>query len=195
MLSPLSSHNSNIAPLHQKSSPNLTWWLRIALMVSLLSVSSWIAIPLPFSPVPLTLQTVIVLMIPFVLDTPGAITAVFIYLLMGALGLPVFAKLQSGVHYMVGPTGGYLVGFFFAMPVMGFFAKKNTSLSILIGLFTIYAFGMTYLHFWVGQTVSQTILQGFVVFFPLDVFKAIWVRWLISKYRKVLSMENNLNKE
>ncbi|WP_239284958.1 biotin transporter BioY [Collinsella sp. An2] len=82
---------------------------RVAVCVALLAVSAWVSIPL--GPVPFTLQTMVLAMLPVVLSGHLAAWAVGIYLLLGAIGLPVFAGLAAGVGVLGGPTGGYLIGF------------------------------------------------------------------------------------
>ena len=85
---------------------------RAGLCVALLAVSAWVSVPL--GPIPFTLQTMALALIPAVLDRPTAILAVAVYLLLGAIGLPVFS---GGVMRLVGPTGGFLWGFLVGMIV------------------------------------------------------------------------------
>ena len=82
---------------------------RAGLCVALLAVSAWVSIPL--GPVPFTLQTLALALLPAVLDRPAAVAAVAVYLLLGAIGLPVFSGFSGGLIRIVGPTGGFLWGF------------------------------------------------------------------------------------
>ena len=82
---------------------------RAGVFVALLTVASWVSIPL--GPVPFTLQTMALALLPAVLDGATACAAVGVYLLLGALGLPVFAGFGGGIASIVGPTGGFLWGF------------------------------------------------------------------------------------
>lgn len=82
---------------------------RAGISVALLAVSAWVTIPL--GPVPFTLQTMVLAMLPAVLDRRTACLAVGAYLLLGALGLPVFSGFGAGLGTIAGPTGGFLWGF------------------------------------------------------------------------------------
>lgn len=97
-----------------------------ALFAALTGAVAWFKIPLPFTPVPITLQTLLVLMSGAMLGSYYGTLAMIIYLILGAIGLPVFAGGSSGVGALFGPTGGYL----FSYPVAAFFIgimleKKN----------------------------------------------------------------------
>lgn len=93
---------------------------RVGVSVALLAVSAWITVP--FGPVPFTLQTMALALIPAVLNRTGACVAVAIYLLLGGIGLPVFAGFGSGIGSIAGPTGGFLWGF-----LIGMFAATTVS--------------------------------------------------------------------
>ncbi|WP_072415065.1 biotin transporter BioY [Collinsella phocaeensis] len=86
---------------------------RIGLVVALLAVSAWVTVP--FGPVPFTLQTMALALVPAVLDRKGALAAVAAYLLLGGIGLPVFSGFGGGVGVLAGPTGGFLWGFLAGM--------------------------------------------------------------------------------
>lgn len=94
---------------------------RAAVLVALLTVASWVSIPL--GPVPFTLQTMALALLPAVLDGVTACVAVGVYLLLGALGLPVFAGFGSGMASIAGPTGGFLWGFLLGTAVAGVVVK------------------------------------------------------------------------
>lgn len=172
---------------------SLRRWLQISLLVSLMIIGAWITIPLPFSPVPLTLQLLIVLLCPFILGSSGAFAAILLYLLMGAIGLPVFSGMHGGLHMLVGPTGGYLFGFLIAMPLMGAMSKKNMLLSLVIGLLVIYACGVSYLGIYTQRSFSNALLIGLVPYLPLDIMKLLLARLLLLKYKKILTMECSLD--
>ncbi len=91
---------------------------RAGLCVALLAVSAWISVPL--GPIPFTLQTLALALLPAVLDRPAAVVAVAVYLLLGAVGLPVFSGFSGGLVRIVGPTGGFLWGF-----LIGIFAATS----------------------------------------------------------------------
>ena len=77
-------------------------------------LGAYVRIPLPFTPVPITLQTFFVLLAPVLLSRGQGVLPSLLYVLLGVSGLPVFSGLGSGLLYLTGPTGGYIVGFLMA---------------------------------------------------------------------------------
>ncbi len=120
----------------------------IALAVALITVCAWITVPL--GPVPFTLQTFAVCFVGATLGRRG-VAAVFTYVLMGLIGIPVFSSFGSGVGALLGPTGGYLFGFVFAallpalsrlLPVANEWARGAVYYAfMLLGLAVCYLFG------------------------------------------------------
>src|SRR3989338_4487841 len=96
-----------------------------ALFAALTGVVAWFKIPLPFTPIPITLQTLLVLMSGAMLGAYYGALAMIVYLILGAIGLPVFAGGSSGVGALLGPSGGYLLSYPPAAFVIGLIAKKN----------------------------------------------------------------------
>ena len=90
---------------------------RCGVCIALLAVSAWITVPL--GPVPFTMQTFVLALLPQVMRTRDALFTVVVYLLLGATGVPVFSGFQGGLGVLLGPTGGYLLGFAAGMPVAG----------------------------------------------------------------------------
>lgn len=86
---------------------------RIGVAVALLAVAAWITIP--FGPVPFTLQTLALALLPAALPGFSALAAVVLYVLLGAIGLPIFAGFGAGIGTLAGPTGGFLWGFILGM--------------------------------------------------------------------------------
>lgn len=116
----------------------------IAVFAAVMAVCSWISIP---GAVPFTLQTFGVFLTVGVLGGKRGSLSVLVYLLLGAVGAPVFAGFSGGIGRILGATGGYIVGFLFTALVMWamehFFGKKNwvLAVSMLVGLLVCYAFG------------------------------------------------------
>ena len=104
-----------------------------ALMAALLAVFSWISIPMP-SGVPITLQTFGLALVGFVMGPFYGFTAVIVWLLLGAVGVPVFAHFGSGLGSFVGYTGGFLWGFPFMAMLCGFGKNRPLWQAILLGL-------------------------------------------------------------
>ena len=146
--------------------------LRDALLVlgstGLLALSSQAAIPLPFTPVPVTMQTLAVLLIGMVLGSRRGALSVLLWLGEGAVGLPVFA---TGLF-----TGGYLVGFVAAAALVGWLAERRwdrrpgtTVAAMAIGTLVIYAFGVAWLSLFVG--FGAALVQGVLPFLLGDALK------------------------
>ena len=94
---------------------------RAGVMVALLAVSAQVMVPI--GPVPFTLQTLVLAMVPAVLDPSTSVLTVLAYVLLGAIGLPVFSGFQGGVGALAGPTGGFLWGFVLGCVLAGGIAK------------------------------------------------------------------------
>lgn len=126
------------------------------------SLALWVSakIQVPFYPVPVTMQTFVLLTLAMALGARLAVGMVALYLLEGALGLPVFAGTPErgiGLAYMLGPTGGYLLGFVLAAALCGWLAERGwdrrfalTALAMLAGNALIYAPGLL----WLGAVVG-----------------------------------------
>lgn len=113
---------------------------------ALIAIAAQIAINVPFSPVPLTMQPVAVLLVGVVLGSKRGAAAATLYLLEGISGAPVFAQLHGGAAWLLGPTAGYLWSYPFAAFVAGWFSEKNRgSAGMLAGLSVIYLGGWSWL--------------------------------------------------
>ena len=109
-----------------------------ALFAALTAAVAWFKIPLPFTPVPITLQTLVVLLSGAMLGSYYGALSMIIYLVVGAIGLPVFAGGSSGVGALLGPTGGYLFSYPIASFVIGKMLEKK-SLSKFLKYFSFVA--------------------------------------------------------
>ena len=134
-------------------------------------------VQIPFYPVPMTMQTLVVLMIGMSYGAPLAASTVFLYLFQGAIGLPVFAT-GGGLAYMIGPTGGYLVGFFLSAILLGLLASKGwgktwqtTAVAMILGVGVIFTIGVSWLAVFIG--FEAAIINGFLPFIYADFLKII----------------------
>ena len=84
-----------------------------------------LSLPVPFRPVPITGQTIGVVLIGSLLGSKKGALCILLYLMEGSLGLPVFANMSAGAHVLIGPTGGYLWGFIIGAVIMGYSREKN----------------------------------------------------------------------
>ena len=141
-----------------------------------IAVSAQLSLRLSFSPVPITGQTLAVLLVGALLGSRRGVLSVMTYLSQGIIGLPVFAGGMGGVGHLLGPTGGYLVGFVGAAYVTGKLAERGwnsrtgtTVLAMLLGNVVLYIFGLSWLSIYVGAAkVLQLGLQPYV---PGDIAK------------------------
>ena len=152
--------------------------LLIAAASILTALAARIAIPVPWSPVPLTGQTFAVLLSGAVLGARRAFLAQTLYLAEGALGLPVFAGGATGFAIFAGPTGGYLLAFPFAAALTGALAERGwdrrflTMLAaMLLGSTVIFAPGLIQLSRFVPP--GQLLAAGLLPFVPGDLVKSV----------------------
>lgn len=157
-------------------------FLRNALLIAGASVATalaaQIAIPLPWTPVPVTGQSFAVLLTGMVLGSRRGFLALALYLAEGAFGLPVFAGGGAGAALLLGPTGGYLIAFPLAAALTGFLAERgwdrrllSTLAAMLIGSSVIFAGGLAWLARFVPP--GQLLVTGLIPFIPGDVVKAL----------------------
>ena len=146
------------------------------------SLLLWVSakVQIPFYPVPMTMQTFAVLFLGFALGARLGAAAVLLYLVEGALGLPVFAGTPEkglGLAYMMGPTGGFLAGFVVAAYVTGWLAERGmdrrfltAAVAAFAGLSVIYALGLGWLGGLLG--LDKPILEfGLYPFVPAEILK------------------------
>lgn len=164
----------------------------ISLFTSLVVVFSYIKIPLPFSPVPITLQTFAVMLAGLLLPPYSAFLSMVIYLLLGAAGIPVFAGGKAGIGVIFGPSGGYLLSWPFAALLISHFIKNIRNpisvfiLNLIFGVFFIYLIGVPYLSFVTKMTIDKAIAVGLIPFIPGDIFKALFATYLYFQLKKPL---------
>ena len=171
----------------------LKYILVIFLGSILLTISSKIKIP--FYPVPMTMQTFVVLFLGMSFGYKIGLATVSLYLVEGIIGLPVFSNSPEkgvGFVYFTGPTMGYLIGFLFATFLAGYFNFKgnilNNFIKLLISVSTIYILGV----FWLGSLIGwdKPIIQlGVTPFLLAELFKIVILTLLaknILKLRKFI---------
>lgn len=106
-----------------------------SLFASVTAILAQISIPLPFTTVPLTMQVFAIMLCGMLLGSKLGFISQVIYVLIGAIGIPVFAQMRGGLGVILGPTGGFLVSFPIAAFIVGYFSQKHKSkLSVIIGM-------------------------------------------------------------
>jgi len=152
-----------------------------AAFIGLISLGAWVSIP--FFPVPLTLQTLFVLLAGAVMKR-YAIIPVFLYTVLGALGLPVFHTGVTGFGVLLGPTGGYLAGFVCATFIVGLAYEHQSVILRIAGLTAgtciIYVCGVAWLIFSLGTGLAPAVVSGVLPFIPGDIIK-VYATYMIAK--------------
>lgn len=168
----------------------------IGLFTALTAIFSYIEIPLPFTPVPVTAQTLAVMLAGSVLSPLAALLSMVIFLLLGITGLPVFAGGASGIGTFFGPTGGFLISWPIAAFVMAHITKRIKLnfisvflINILGGIIIIYAIGVPYLARVTHLKLPAALIAGALPFIPGDLIKAFISTTITLALRK--AFKNN----
>lgn len=165
--------------------------VKIALYVALLVIASYISIPLPFSPVVITLHTIVLNVIALTLKPKYATTCVVIYLLMGLIGLPVFSLGTPGVARLFSPVGGYYLGFLVSVFLMSLFNKEDSSLKrqlllmLLVGLPTQHIFAILIMMLYNDFNILNAFLVISLPFIVGDIIKAFISLILVRHLNKI----------
>lgn len=149
-------------------------------LTALTVASAYATIPLPFTPVPLTLQTFAVLVGAAALGAERAVLAQVLYIALAVAGFPVLAGGAGGREEVMGATGGYLLGFVVASYVVGRISAagastktSTTALAYVAGSLVIYTLGAPWLAYVTGNTLTWAIANGVVPFLIGDAIKAV----------------------
>src|SRR6187401_2555546 len=151
----------------------------VLFVTALTAIAAQVSIPLPFTPVPFTLQPMVVLLGGAALGSRLGMTSQVLYLALGIAGLPVFAAspiLPQGFARLLGPTGGYLMSYPIAAFVAGYLAGRGfdrryltSVVAMFAGLAVVFTFGVTWLAFGAHAGLPQAISTGLVPFIPADI--------------------------
>ncbi|HRN50680.1 MAG TPA: biotin transporter BioY [Anaerolineales bacterium] len=168
----------------------------LLILLGSLFIAALAQVRVPLQPVPITGQTLAVLLVGMALGSRRGVLAVLAYLAMGAAGLPFFTGAQSGIAYMSGATGGYLAGFIVAAALVGWLAERGwdrtllkTLAAMVLGNLAIYALGVSWLAVLVGGYTgpSGSIALGLVPFLLGDLIKALIAALLLPMAWMVLN--------
>ncbi|MDW7776864.1 MAG: biotin transporter BioY [Methanosarcinales archaeon] len=177
------NENTNIKPL-----------LYAALFAALTAIGAFIKIPLPLSPVPITLQVFFVLLAGLLLGARWGGTSMVVYVMLGIIGLPVFSGGSSGLGVLMGPTGGYLIGFVAGAFITGLIyteAGHNMPVTIgamICGLAAIYLPGVIQLSFVANMSLLQAVAVGIVPFLIGDAIKIVAALIVADRIRPFLNI-------
>lgn len=189
----------NVQIKHSQTYPSHTPELRMmvfaSLFAALTAAGAYIHIPIPFSPVPITLQVFFVLLAGSMLKSKWGSLSMIVYTLLGIAGLPVFAGGSSGIGVLFGPTGGYIIGFILAAYIIGKLSEKTENsarsrLSIILvnafnmsaGVLAIYLCGVFQLIMVTKIGLETALFSGFILFLPGDLIKIAVAAYIVSDY-------------
>lgn len=164
----------------------------------LIALCARFVIPLPFTPIPITAQTLAIVLIGALYGSKRAVLSVISYISAGALGIPVFQSGQAGILYLLtSPTTGFLIGFAAAAFLIGLLAEKGwdkrygtTILAMVLGNIMIYVFGILWFSFFVG--IKKALILGFLPFIIGDLFKIIVATVLLPTGWNILKKIKNI---
>ncbi|MGI5959949.1 MAG: biotin transporter BioY [Massiliimalia sp.] len=170
---------------------------RMAICIALLCVSAWISFPLPLTPAPVTAQTLMINLIGFLMLPKRAFATVGIYLFMGAIGLPILSGGAGGPAKLFGPTGGFLLGFLLAVPLISFVNQKLRRwisndftrfliVSIGVSIPVIDLFGGLYMAVTNQMNFTAVIMAAAVPFLFGDILKCVAASFVAVALQKVM---------
>ncbi|MDD4715200.1 MAG: biotin transporter BioY [Oscillospiraceae bacterium] len=165
-----------------------------ALFAAITAVLSQLAFPLPFTPVPINLATFSVFLAGGLLGAGMGAASQAVYVLVGALGVPVFAQLTGGLGIVAGPTGGYLLGYIAAAWLTGFLLKRlpqnvwGHMLSMAAGMLSCYVLGTAWFMYQQHVALIPALSMCVIPFLPGDILKIVVAAVLVRKLSRVLEV-------
>ena len=159
----------------------------VGVFVAIISICAWISIPMV--PIPITLQILGVFITSSILGAKLGTVSIIIYILLGAVGLPVFSNFTGGFGILLSPTGGFIIGFIFTALTVGIITSfKNSiltnTLAMLLGLLLCYTFGTVWYCIYANVDFITAVLVCVVPFLIGDAIKIIVASILVTKLKK-----------
>lgn len=162
---------------------------KMALLTALLCISAYISFPLPFTPAMVTALTLVATLIGLMLSPKDTFIVLIVYVLLGAVGLPVYVGGTAGLGKLLGPTGGFIFSWPIAYTVLSIFKGSERNFwqyawrSILITIPIVYAFGIAGFMLVGNFTFEKAVWGAAIPFIPGDIIKCIVAAWLASKVK------------
>ncbi|MDY9926884.1 biotin transporter BioY [Methanosarcina sp.] len=177
---------------HPVHTPELRKMVFASLFAALTAAGAYIQIPIPFSPVPVTLQVFFVLLAGSMLKSKWGSLSMIVYTLLGIAGLPVFAGGSSGIGVLFGPTGGYIFGFILAAYLTGKLSERAESvgksglavnaLNMSTGILVIYTLGVFQLMLVAEIEPWKALALGAIPFLPGEIIKTSVAAYIASTH-------------
>ena len=167
-----------------------------SLFAALTAVGAFIKIPIPISPVPITLQVFFVLLAGLVLGSRWGGTSMLVYVLLGIIGIPVFSGGSAGIGVLMGPTGGYLIGFIAGAFIVGLIHERSNKgilaavAAMIAGLTVIYLSGVAQLSIVADMPVQQAVVIGVLPFLVGDVIKMTAALIIVEKVKPLIVLND-----
>ncbi len=164
----------------------------IGVMAAVTCILGPLSLTIPVSPVPISLTNLAIYFTLYILGMKKGTASYVIYLLLGFVGLPVFSSFTSGPGKLLGPTGGYLIGFIFLALIAGFFIDKWPGhmalclIGMILGTAVCYLFGTIWLAYQAHMEFSAALAAGVIPFIPGDLVKMVLAMILGPQIRKRL---------
>lgn len=162
----------------------------IGIMAAVISILGPLSLPIGL--IPISLTTFAILMAVYTLGMKKGTISVFIYILLGLVGLPVFSGFSSGPAKLLGPTGGYIIGYVFMALAAGFFIDRYFNkwymccIGMVISTAFCYGIGTTWLAYQANISASAALTAGVIPFIPGDLIKIILALVIGPQIRKRL---------
>ena len=163
-----------------------------ALMTAVMCVLGPLALPIPVSPVPISLGSLVIYFMAYVLGAKLAVVSCAVYLLLGLVGLPVFTGFSGGLGKVAGPTGGYMIGYLFLAFIAGYFIERFPSnralqaVGLILGTAVLYVFGTVWLSGQLNMTFLAGLGVGAVPYLPGDAAKIVLAVMFGPQIRKAV---------
>lgn len=161
-----------------------------AISAAIIAVLAQITIPLPL--VPITGQTLAVLLVATILGARYGTISISLYILLGIIGVPVFSGFSSGIGVLLGPTGGYIFAYILAAFISGGYIEKvklsyfHATVANIIGAMIILAIGTIQLKYVANLSWQAALISGAYPFIVGEIFKAVVAAWIGVKVKKQL---------
>lgn len=175
-------NNPLVISLSKIRSSELFWVITFTVLTFLAA-----QVEIPTQPVPFTLQTMLVLLAGAFLGSRNGAYSQIVYLVLGVIGIPVYAGFSFGLAKIFGPTGGYLLSFPFAAYLVGYIVEKKNGtlaliLSFVLGQLLILFVGAAFLAVFMNGDFSKAMFSGVVIFSVWDIIK---ISAAVSIYKAV----------
>lgn len=165
----------------------------IALATAITCILGPISIAIPISPVPISLTILAIFISVYAIGLKKGMISLLLYILIGFIGLPVFSNFKGGFSVLIGPTGGYIIGFVFVVLLSGIFIEKWEGkvymhiIGMILGTLLCYILGTVWLAIVGSMTFLEALWAGVIPFIPADAVKIAFAAIAGPKIRQALS--------